>query len=339
MTVTPDDKYLHRASDSEKGLCSDNFWFSFCDHEADVFGINHRHASLNKGYPRFSTYLVIDGIPQPWSNKVPLADEEKFDKPTDDNMAFEFVKPLEEIRITFDGPKYGYAVTFKGRFPVFDYKDSIKRNPLAGVVRDPGTGYYGGHFEQELHYTGDFEVRGGPRQGVRRLDSYSHRDHSWTYRFANESLWEYPAFDRTTSLGHFWPSIQTDTMHLNAFGHIGPTFRQRFPDAPQIGGFLSNKNGSRAIRDANCEVRFEDDVHIAMSFRYGFVFPDGEEIHVRTGRKYAHSVNGLMRGENDAECRLECYESFFDFEVEETGESGYGCAEYSITPPFPRWRY
>ena len=33
------------------------------------------------------------------------------------------------------------------------------------------------------------------------------------------------------------------------------------------------------------------------------------------------------------------YESFFDFEVEETGERGYGCAEYSIFPPYPRWRY
>ena len=76
-----------------------------------------------------------------------------------------------------------------------------------------------------------------------------------------------------------------------------------------------------------------------MSFRYQFTLPDGEVIHVKTGRKYAQSVNGLMRGENDAECLLDCYEGFFDFEVEETGERGYGCAEYSINPPFPRWRY
>ena len=29
----------------------------------------------------------------------------------------------------------------------------------------------------------------------------------------------------------------------------------------------------------------------------------------------------------------------FDYEVEETGERGYGCSEYSIIPPYPRWRY
>tara|TARA_Y100000294_G_scaffold44039_1_gene40447 strand:+ start:827 stop:967 length:141 start_codon:yes stop_codon:yes gene_type:complete len=46
-----------------------------------------------------------------------------------------------------------------------------------------------------------------------------------------------------------------------------------------------------------------------------------------------------MRAENDTECTLDCYEGFFDFEVEETGEQGYGVAEYSIFPPQPRWRY
>jgi hypothetical protein len=46
-----------------------------------------------------------------------------------------------------------------------------------------------------------------------------------------------------------------------------------------------------------------------------------------------------MRAENDVECLLDCYEGFFDFEVEETGERGYGVAEYSIFPPMPRWRY
>ena len=76
-----------------------------------------------------------------------------------------------------------------------------------------------------------------------------------------------------------------------------------------------------------------------MAFRYEFTLPDGEVIHVRTGRKYAHSVNSLMRGENDAEYTMDCYEGYFDFEVEETGERGYGVAEYSMQPVFPRWRY
>jgi hypothetical protein len=340
MTVTPNDEYLHLAPDPDGGLFSDNFWFSICDREADIFGVNHVHASLNKGYARFSTMLVIDGIPQPWANKVALPNVQEFTKLTEGHMTYEVVKPLEEIHITFDGPKYGFDLTYRGRFPVFDYKDSVNGNPLGGAVRTPGAGYYGGHYEQGLHCTGDFEVRGGPRPGMRKIDSYAHRDHSWTYRFNDESPWELPAVTREQSLGHFWPSIQTDKMHLNAFGHMNREgWVKRFPDAPVMGGFISTAEGSRPILDADCEIRLEDDGRTAMSFRYGFTLPDGEVIHVRTGRKYAQTVNGLMRGENDAECRLDCYEGFFDFEVEETGERGYGCAEYSIVPPFPRWRY
>jgi len=333
--VRPEDEYLHAAPEVETGLWSDNFWFSICDREADVFGVNHVHASSNRGYARFSTMLVIDGVPMPWANKVPLsvAPGVPFDRLSEGHMTYRVVRPLEEIRITFDGPRYGFDLTYAGRFPVFDYADSIGGNPLNAAM------YYGGHYEQGLHCRGEFEVRGGPRPGRRTIDSFAHRDHSWTFRFSHETPWEQPAVTRQQSLGHFWPSIQLADKHLNSFGWMNPDFVLPIAGAPRIGGFLSDARGSRPIRDATCAVRLEDDGRTAMSFRYGFTLPDGEVIHVRTGRKWAHTVNGLMRGENDAECAMDCYESFFDFEVEETGERGYGCAEYSIMPPAPRWRY
>jgi hypothetical protein len=333
MTITNDDEYLHLAPDPAGGLFSDNLWFSICDREADIFGVNHIHAALNKGYARFSTMLVIDGVPQPWADKAPLPQVQKFDKLTDGKMSYQVVKPQEQIRITFDGPKYGFDLLYTGRFPVFDYKDCIGGNPLGGA------GHYGGHYEQGLHCTGDFEVRGGPRPGVRKINSWAHRDHSWTDRFVVDSPWEMPTLTRQQSLGHYWPSIQTDRFHLNAFGWMNPDFRPPRQGAPLFGGFFSDKTGSRPIKGASCQIRTEDDGRTAMSFRYELTLPDGETIHVRSTRKYAHTVNGLMRGENDAECRLDCYESFFDFEVEETGERGYGCAEYSINPPLNRFRY
>jgi hypothetical protein len=296
-------------------------------------GVNHIHAT-NKGYARFSTCLVIDGLPMPWANKAPLDHVGKFDVLTDGNMSYEVVKPLEQFRIQLDSEKYGYDLTWTGRFPVFDYDDCIGGNPLKSAGR------FGGHYEQGLHCTGEFEVRAGPRPGRRQIDSYSHRDHSWTDRFRQESPWEYGPYDRQKSLGHFWPSIQTADKHLNAFGYMNLDFTPVYPEQTWVGGFLSDKDGSRPIQGASClDCRLEDDGRSAMSFRYQFTLPDGEVIHVKTGRKYAQSVNGLMRGENDAECRLDCYEGFFDFEFEETGERGYGCAEYSIQPPFPRWRY
>jgi hypothetical protein len=331
--IRAEDEYLHLAPDVEQGLWSDNFWLSICDREADVFGVNHVHASTNRGYARFGTMLVIDGVPQPWANKAPLAERGRFARLSEGHMTYTVVRPLEEIRVEFDGPKYGFDLRYTGRFPVFDYADSIGGNPLSGAM------YYGGHYEQGLHCCGEFEVRGGPRRGRRAIDSFAHRDHSWTFRFSSETAWDIPPLAPPASLGHFWPSIQLADSHLNAFGWMNPDFAPPIPGAPRVGGFLSDARGSRPIRDCTCEVRLEADGRTAMSFRYAFTLPDGERIHVRTGRKYAQTVNGLMRGENDAECTMDCHEGFFDFEVEETGERGYGCAEYSIMPPSPRWRY
>ena len=337
MTVKAHDEYLHSAPEGFTGLYSDNFWLSICDREADIFGVNHIHAAVTRGYARFSTMLVIDGTPQPWASKVALNQDQKlkFDRLTEGHMSYQVVKPLEQIRVTFDGPKYGFDLLYTGRFPVFDYNDCIGGNPLTSADEYN----YGGHYEQGLLCTGEFEVRGGPRKGRRQIHSFAHRDHSWTNRFGQDTPWEQPALSLKDSLFHFWPSIQTERMHLNAFGWMNPDFTPPFKGAPQSGGFLSDARGSRPIQGASCEVRLEADGRTAMAFRYRFTLPDGEVIHVRTGRKYAHTMNGIMRGENDAECTLDCYESFFDYEVEETGERGYGCSEYSIIPPYPRWRY
>ena len=65
MTVKAHDEYLHSAPEGFTGLYSDNFWLSICDREADIFGVNHIHAAVTRGYARFSTMMVIDGMSQP----------------------------------------------------------------------------------------------------------------------------------------------------------------------------------------------------------------------------------------------------------------------------------
>lgn len=327
--VNPQDEYRHACPEEVKKdhLWGDTLWVSVVDREANIFGINHFHLT-NKGYARFEALYVIDGVMQLWGNKVPLPVEADQGPWTDGRLSYEVVKPLEEIRIQFDGPSFGFDQTFRGRFPVFDYADSVNGNPLARFHS------YGGHFEQGMHCTGTFEIRGGPRKGeTRKLDSWSHRDHSWSTRFADTPPWEpqhgdYPA--------HFWPSIQLSDKHINAFG-VMERGGMGLPEGERpVGGFCSTAEGSRPILGATAEILTEENRRDAAAFRYEITMPDGEVIHVRTGRKYGQ-VKLWDRGENDLENRLDCYEPFFDFEVEETGERGYGVAEYSIQPVSPRW--
>jgi hypothetical protein len=321
-----EDEYRHPVPEELKeGLWGDTLWVSVVDREANIFGINHFHLT-NKGWARFEALYVIDGVQQLYGNKAPLTKDPDRGPWSDGNLSYEVVRPLEEIRIQFDGPRYGFDLNFRGRFPAFDYADSVDGNPL---MEEHG---HSGHNEQGMHCTGSFEIRGGPKQGeTRQLDSWTHRDHTWSTRFANEPDWEW---GQTNIAGHYWPSIQLADAHINTFGIIRPELLQGRPR--RIGGFVATTKGAEAIRDSSAEVLFAEDERNAIAFRYELTMPDGQVIHVRTGRKYAQ-VKLWDRGENDLENRLDCYEPFFDFEVEETGEQGYGVAEYSVHPPWPRW--
>ncbi|MBT4161950.1 MAG: hypothetical protein HOC70_00790 [Gammaproteobacteria bacterium] len=318
MVVKAADEYRHDQPVIE-GLWADTLWVSVVDREADIFGIIHFQLT-NKGYARYESLFVIDGVQQQYGNKHPLVVESDQGPWTDGVLKYEVVKPLEEIRITFDWSRFAFDLTFKGRFPVFDYDDCVNGNPFHVSMEA------GGHFEQAMHCTGDFEIRGGPCKGeTRQLDSWSHRDHSWSARFSDEPEWV-PTQQNIT--GHYWPSIQTADSHINVFGTPDPTAR--------VGGFISDANGSRAILSCSCEWLMSDNGRDAVGFRYTIEMPDGETIHVRTGRKYGQ-VKLWLRGENDLENVFDCYEPFFDYEIEETGERGYGVSEYSVMPPWPKW--
>ena len=341
MPLTEADEYLHQPPDTGDdehghGLWSDNFWFSVVDREADIFGINHIHASLSHGYLRASAFYVIDGLPQQWASRQPLSvdADPRFKEIGDGRLTQQVIEPFRETRWQFDGPKFGFDLTYRARFDVFDYADCVGGNPLAAFES------YGGHYEQAHHCTGDFEIRGGPHAGeTRRIDSWAHRDHSWTHRFTRPSHWE-PRHARslTYSLGHFWPSVQLPDRHLNSFGWINP--EHPLPEGSvRSGGWIADADGSRPIRSGTCSAKFEDDGRTGMAFDFTFELLDGEVLTVQTGRKHAHTRNGLMRDENDAEARLDCHEPFFDFEVLETGERGYGVVEYSMNPPEPKFRY
>lgn len=326
--VNPQDEYRHACPEQiQEKLWGDTLWVSVVDREANIFGINHFHLT-NKGYARYEALYIIDGVMQLWGNKVPLSVEVDQGPWTDGRLSYEVVKPLEEIRIQFDGPCFGFDQTFRGRFPVFDYADSVNGNPLARFHD------YGGHFEQAMHCTGTFEIRGGPCAGeTRKLDSWSHRDHSWSTRFADQLPWEPEHGDYPS---HFWPSIQLADKHINAFG-VMEYGGMGLPDGEKpVGGFCATAEGARPIQHATAEILTEENRRDAAAFRYEITMPDGEVLHVRTGRKHGQ-VKLWDRGENDLENRFDCYEPFFDFEVEETGERGYGVAEYSIQPVRPRW--
>ncbi len=319
---------------AEEVLFGDTLWASVVDPNANIFGIAHFHLT-NQGYGRFETYFIIDGVQQSYGMRVPFDKLDKQPDPgpwSDGRLSYEVVDPFEHIRIQLDSPRYGFDLHFHGRFDPFDYHDGVRGDPLAKANK-----FHGGHFEQAMNCKGDFEIRGGPAKGdVREIDCWSHRDHSWSDRFSSPPNWDWPEVHIPS---HFWPSIQLPDRHINVFGSYMECKMGEANETAPLGGFVSDKDGSRPMLNAAAELVGVEGpaTRQATAFRYQLTLPDGEVIHVRS-TKHHGTIKLWNRGaDNELENCMDCYEAFVDYEVEETGEVGTGVAEWTVYPPWPRW--
>jgi len=307
-------------------LYGDTLWLSIVDPDANVFGIVHWHLS-NKDFARYESLFVIDGVPQLYANKVPLPREPDAGPWSDGRLCYEVVEPFEHVKATFDWKSYAFDLDFRARFAAFDYHDSVRGDPLA--VAYP---FHTGHFEQAMDCTGTFEIRGG-RSDTRQINCWSHRDHTWSDRFSEDQSWQ---VKEAHIPAHYWPSIQLEDKHINVFGLY---FQNESPASDKtFGGFVSDKSGSRPMLDGKAWIDPSSgpECRSATNWRYELTMPDGEVIHVRSTRHHG-TVKLWNRAENDLENRMDCYEAFVDWEVEETGETGTGVAEHSIFPVWPQW--
>jgi hypothetical protein len=326
-----EDEYRHPLHDAPSNvLFGDSLWVSVVDPEAGIHGVNHLHLT-NKGFARFEALYVIDGVPQQYGNKYPLPIEVDDGPWTDGVMTYEVVEPYNHIRIKLDWERFSYDLDFKGRFAPFNYANALPSGDPMSIMDE----YYGGHMEQAMTCTGTFGIHGGRAKGqTRQIDCLSHRDHTWTSRFNEPNHWVVKESNFAT---HFWPSIQLPERHINVFGMY---YQNEEPIGQRANaGFVSDKDGSRAIPDARAELFAPEgkvSLREANRFRYTITMPDGEVIHVKS-TKHHGTIKLWMRAVNDLENRHDCYEAFCDFEVEETGEQGTGTAEYSLYPPYPQW--
>ncbi len=326
------DEYRHpKPAGSGEFLFGDTLWVSVVDPNAGIHGVIHFHLTTS-GYARFESLFVINGVVQLYGNKIAMDPESDKGPWSDGRLSYAVVEPWQHIKITFDGEAYAFDLDFKARFAPFDYADCLPSgDPLAGIGP-----LHGGHYEQAMNCTGRFEIRRGPNAGdVRKIDCWSHRDHSWSDRFASSSHWK---VKEAHFASHYWPSVQLPDRHINVFGSYFENTLD--PNQKAVGGFISDKDGSRPLLNATAEITPNDGtvaMREATEFRYSFTLPDGEVIHVRSTRVHGQ-IQLWLRAENDLENRLDCYEAFCDFEVEETGEVGTGTAEYSIMPVYPQWK-
>ena len=333
----PEDEGLHAPPpEAAGGLFADTVWLSAIDPAAGIWGLSQMHISANREYGRYQSLFCIDGVEQVYLGKQVGGLEYGQRKWSDGQMTYEVIEPYEEIKLTLECTRFAYELTYKARHVIFDYDDCVGGSPLEGLK--PAAGIHGGHYEQAMDLEGSFEIRGGPAAGeTREVKTIAHRDHTWSDRFKGDGPWSYP--EGVQAALHYWLVLHFPERNLNVTGFfdLSPLGIERPID--RVGGFESSERGCRRVVGGGpapldggpAEPRGSD-----CPLRWRIEFEDGEAIHVTMPE--AHWVAKLrMLGEDDAESRLNDYETYGELVIEETGERGFGEFEHSTLPPEPRW--
>lgn len=333
--IDPSADLLHPPPQPEPALWGDTMWVSAIDPAAGIVGVNHIYAT-NGGFARFQCHYWIDGVQQSHCRRAPIVLDPSVTSWSDGFMTYEVVEPLRKIRLTMDGPAFGFDLLYEAKFPAFDYNDCAGGNPL--WVLEPVAGHHGGHFEQALTCRGTFEIRGGPAAGeTRPIDCLGHRDRTWSNRFSEKLPWDMSEVKDAAM--HFWLILMFPDRDLHGFGFFDPVAIGLEDKGNGRRGYDSTARGNRRVLDVSPVPEYDGNA-TALRWngpqRWRFVLDGGEVLHVRATKKYG-TAKLWMRGDNDAENHLDDYEDIVDLEIEETGERGYGIIEYSVFPGSPRW--
>jgi hypothetical protein len=327
--MKPEDNLLHPCpSEADPRYWCDTMWLDVVDRQADVFAVFHFHF-VQGHHARVQANFLIGGKSIYWGTRYPFNPEPDSRRWSDGTLTLEVVIPFKELRIQFDSPHIGCDLAFRGRFPEFDYANSPGGDISAAVAH-----VHGGHYDQAMICTGSVQFKSDGDE-IRLIDSFASRDHTWSQRFSNDLPLDMPA----PGFGHFYPNIQLPARHIQALIIPPSPLSIGLVGDEQRGlGFISDADGSRPLRSAKVVPRVQDgDLEHVTRFNFEFVTLEDEVLHVSTGSHYGTLRSWQVGTQNLLERRVDDIYPFVDFVVEETGEQGYGAAEYSLMPPINRW--
>lgn len=124
-------------------------------------------------------------------------------------------------------------------------------------------------------------------------------------------------------------------MNVTGFYDLSPLGITR--DIDRVGGFETTADGARRIVEcapAPLDGGLTEPDGRAGPLRWRIAFEDGEVIHISMP-EHKWTAKLRMLGEDDAESRLNDYETFGTLLIEETAERGNGQFEHSTLPPQP----
>ncbi len=275
----------------------ENWYWNLADRRAGVWGFCHASFVRTEARAVFAACLMIDGRVRFYRNEFTIAGEPALD---DGTLRVEILAPHQHHRVTVVTADYRLEIDFRARFAPFDYSGrriAANRQLLPHLRLK--------RYEQGMRVSGTCTLE--PEGRVIAIDCLGHRDHSWGRR-------EEGKID-----GWNWAAVQLPDKTINLT-------RSFSGDAFNVNGFVSGAAGNTGVVEVDFEtLETEADGRTPLATRYTFRDENGEQWHLRS-RRFSDLFESL-RALRAAQKTI-IFENFSDYELEETGERGWGIDEY-----------
>ena len=154
--VKPEEEFVHLDYPrDDPAPWKENWGWLVNDPENDVACIYHITLEREKKRARLACWNTIAG--EKYHRQYFFDIDENFTELAHGPIKIEFVKPLEEIRITDISDEYELDITFTGRFDVYDYAGHYEKEDSA-MVQEGLLNIR--HYEQALNAKGTFVKNG-----------------------------------------------------------------------------------------------------------------------------------------------------------------------------------
>ncbi len=301
MKITDHDEFLHLAyPKNTKDPWKENYYFNYIDREANAMGIFHCSYMRWQNKVRVITHQLIDGKQYSYIkfHPLPLNNSELLDESIimkDDYYSFEILDPHAKHRLRYCDKQLDIDLIFSKRFDVFNFDEAVSNEGDRGFDVE--------HYEQGMNVMGTIIVDGK----VKQVSCLGHRDHTWGYR------------DESGLAGWHWVAVLGQESSWNI------TRVKRVNHKDDQTGFISDAEGSYLITGVEVLGIERNSEGEPIITRYKVTLENGDVRHVTASRFARLEVGG-------AEAKVEFYENFCEFIVEETGETAVGVDEHMVVP-------
>jgi len=275
----------------------ENWYWNLADRAAGVWGFCHASFVRSHGKAVFAACFMVDGRVRFHRNEIDIAAGPALD---DGTLAVRIVSPHEHHHVVVDTSEYRLDLDYRARFAPFSYsarKLAANRQSIPHLRLK--------RYEQGMRVSGTLTRKDDAR--VTAIDCLGHRDHSWGKR------------DESKIDGWNWAAVQLPEKTINLT-------RSFSGDAYNINGFVSGADGNVGVVEVDFEtLETEADGRTPVATRYTFRDERGQQWHLRS-RRFSDLFEPLR--ELRAAQKTIIFENFADYELEETGEKGWGIDEY-----------